>query len=153
MDDITRDDLIQYRHIVKEIESIRAEIETIYAESPPPKEVIGGRSSVSTPGDPTARKAMKAIEARERLEAREKELQDLKDRIDNYILSLEDHHIAAIIRWHYILGKSWRETGVEVYGSKEYGYRNADNCQKAVQRHFEKKERDRKEGTDGTETD
>ena len=97
MEDITLEDLRQYQDILEELEAIRDEIRMIYIESPSPKEVIGGRSSVSTPGDPTARKAMKALERKERLENRERQLEDLQERIEKYIDRMTDHHTAAIM--------------------------------------------------------
>lgn len=147
MDDITLEDLRQYQDILEELEAIRDEIRMIYIESPAPKEVIGGRSSVSTAGDPTARKAMKALERKERLENRERQLEDLQERIEEYIDRMTDHHTAAIMRWHFIRGLTWRQTC-----SKVYGYPDPDICRMAVWRHFTSRE-NRKEGTDGTETD
>lgn len=147
MDDITLEDLRQYQDILEELEAIRDEIRMIYIESPAPKEVIGGRSSVSTPGDPTARKAMKALERKERLENRERQLEDLQERIEEYIDRMTDHHTAAIMRWHFIRGLTWRQTC-----SKVYGYPDPDICRMAVRRYFTSRE-NRKEGTDGTETD
>lgn len=147
MDDITLEDLRQYQDILEELEAIRDEIRMIYIESPAPKEVIGGRSSVSTPGDPTARKAMKALERKERLENRERQLEDLQDRIEEYIDRMTDHHTAAIMRWHFIRGLTWRQTC-----SKVYGYPDPDICRMAIWRYFKSRE-NRKEGTDGTETD
>lgn len=147
MEDITLEDLRQYQDILEELEAIRDEIRMIYIESPAPKEVIGGRSSVSTPGDPTARKAMKALERKERLENRERQLEDLQERIEEYIDRMTDHHTAAIMRWHFIRGLTWRQTC-----SKVYGYPDPDICRMAVRRYFTSRE-NRKEGTDGTETD
>ena len=147
MDDITLEDLRQYQDILEELEAIRDEIRMIYIESPAPKEVIGGRSSVSTPGDPTARKAMKALERKERLENRERQLEDLQERIEEYIDRMTDHHTAAIMRWHFIRGLTWRQTC-----SKVYGYPDPDICRMAVRRYFTSRE-NRKEGTNGTEKD
>lgn len=135
MDDITLEDLRQYQDILEELEAIRDEIRMIYIESPAPKEVIGGRSSVSTPGDPTARKAMKALERKERLEARERQLEELQDRIEEYIDRMTDHHTAAIMRWHFIRGLTWRQTC-----SKVYGYPDPDICRMAIWRYFKRKE-------------
>lgn len=147
MDDITLEDLRQYQGILEELEEIRDEIRMIYIESPAPKEVIGGRSSVSTPGDPTARKAMKALEKKEKLENRERQLEDLQERIEEYIDRMTDHHTAAIMRWHFIRGLTWRQTC-----SKVYGYPDPDICRMAIRRYFTSRE-NRKEGTDGTEKD
>lgn len=146
MEDITIDDLRAYRDLKVEIRAIRDEIRAIYIESPAPQEVVGGRSSVSSPGDPTARKALKAIERKERLEKKEKELQILIEHIEAYIDRMEDHHTAAIMRWHFIQGLTWRQTCVKVYG-----YADPDICRMAVHRYFKKEEENGKIKRDPTE--
>ena len=139
MDEITWEDLQHYQGLKAEIKSIEYEIREIYVQSPGPREVVGGASSVPSSGDPTARKAMRIIERRERLEARLRELEEMTDRIEMFIDTMEDHHKAAIMRWHFIQGKSWRETCSEVYG-----YPNPDTCRMEISRYFKAKERKRK---------
>lgn len=134
-EEITLEDLRQYQAMQKEIQALEAEIMAVYIASPGPKENVGGKSSVRTPGDPTARKAMRAIERKERLEKKKQELEGLIDRIDSYIDHMKDHHTAAILRWHFIRGLSWRQTC-----SKIYGYPDPDICRMAVWRYFRTKE-------------
>jgi hypothetical protein len=134
MDKITLEDLREYRAIQESIRAIEAEIESLYYPIGSPSLISdgAGRSSVRPVSDPTA-EAFRRIEAdRARLEVKRAELETLKVRVDEWLNSLEDNHIAAILRWHFILGKSWRETCVEVYG-----YADPDICRKAVRKFFE----------------
>ena len=57
---ITREDLDNYQKIKTEIRAIEDQITRIYLSSPAPREVTGGRSSVTAPGNPTERKALEA---------------------------------------------------------------------------------------------
>lgn len=142
-EEISIEDLRQYLAIRKEIQALDDEIRAIYIESPGPKENVGGKSSVRTPGDPTARKAMRAIERKEKLEAKRTELEEIIDRIDAYIDSMRNHHVAAIMRWHYVRGLSWRQTCVKIYG-----YPDPDICRMTVWRYFKNKQRGEKNDPD-----
>ena len=137
--------LREIRKLRKEIEDLENLRETFYFPVRSP--ASGSEPHGTTPGDPTARKAMKALERKESLENRERQLEDLQDRIEEYIDRMTDHHTAAIMRWHFIRGLTWRQTC-----SKVYGYPDPDICRMAVRRYFTSRE-NRKEGTDGTETD
>lgn len=134
MNKITLQDLRDYRAINESIRAIEAEIESLYfpISSPPLTSDGAGKSSVRPASDPTAA-AFHRIEAdRERLSRKMAELEEMKSRIDLWLDDLEDQHISAILRWHFILGKSWRETAALMYG-----YPDAEICRKAIKRFFE----------------
>lgn len=135
MEEITLEDLKKYQHLLEDIRAIEEELRTIYLQSPAPSEVAGGKASVSTPGDPTAQKAMRAIDRKEILEKLLQERDTQRTRIETFIDHLDDHHVAAIMRWHYILGQSWSQTCVRIYG-----YPDKDICRMTVNRYFKKKE-------------
>ena len=102
--DMTIERLRAFRGIQIEIEEIDREISLLYypIASPRSSETHG-----TTPGDPTARAVsiiMKKQEDIEVLRARlAQELQDIEEWID----TLDDHELRAIIRAHYLLGDSW----------------------------------------------
>jgi len=132
MDEITLEDLRQYRAIRAEISSIEAEVESLYypVSSPP---LMSESGHGSGPSDPTV-KAFHQIERdRERLDKKHAELVHQQIRIDRWLDKLENRHIAAIIRLHFIVGLSWRQTCLRVYG-----YPDPDICRMAVKRFFEK---------------
>lgn len=140
MEDITLEDLRAYRGLLEDIKAIEEQLRAVYVQSPPPREVVGGRSSVPTPGDPTARKAMEAIRIQEKLEKALREREIRRHQIEEYIEQLEDHHIAAIMRYHFIMGMTWAQTCLKIYG-----YADRDICRMAIHRYFEKGNREDKE--------
>ena len=130
MDEVTLEDLRQYRSVKEQIGAIEAEIASLYYPvSSPPLMSEGGHGS--GPSDPTVRAFYQIERDRERLNQKYAELTQKKIRIDEWLDSLDDHHIAAIIRYHFIVGLSWRQTC-----SKIYGYTDPDICRKAINKFF-----------------
>lgn len=128
---MTIEELREYRNIKAKILSIEAEIEMNYntVGSVPPKEVISGRSSVRQANDPTA----KAFDRNEALRAQQAYLLAEAERIEQWVDSLTDIMISAIIQAHYLAGLSWKQTARKIYGRADYG----DACRITVKRFIE----------------
>lgn len=123
---ITIEDLRQYRARVIEMSSITIEINTTYTELPTTgKESNGGRSL--TPGDPTVKKVHKI----ENLIKKRNELAEAVQRVDDWLIETPRSDIAAICRYHYVLGYSWQRTSWTVYGKG-----NGSTCRHIVERYF-----------------
>lgn len=138
MDEVTKEDLRQYMDLCLEIEAIQMQIESLYTPiSSAPMFSDGGHSNV--PGNPTERAVFKIEAQREKLQRKQEELLQMRQRVEDWLNSLEDHHIAAIIRFHFISGLSWRQTCKRVYG-----YADPDICRIAFNR-FMAKRRNRRE--------
>ena len=129
--DITIEDLRRYRAIIATITSINAEIEAAYStvSSPTPSEVVAGKSSVRLAGDPVG-SALHRIESLRRKQAK---LLEEKEAIETFVDGCTDDMAQAIMRMHFLAGKSWRKTAVAVYG---YIYADGETCRKYVQRFF-----------------
>ena len=129
--DITIEDLRRYRAIVATIASIDAEIESAYStvSSPTPSEVVAGRSSVRPAGDPVC-SALHRVESLRRKQAK---LLEEKEAIEAFVDGCTDDMAQAIMRMHFLAGKSWRKTAVAVYG---YIYADGETCRKYIQRFF-----------------
>jgi hypothetical protein len=129
--DITIEDLRRYRAIVATIASIDAEIESAYStvSSPKPSEVVAGRSSVRPAGDPVG-SALHRVESLRRKQAK---LVEEKEAIEAFVDGCTDDMAQAIMRMHFLAGKSWRKTAVAVYG---YIYADGETCRKYIQRFF-----------------
>ena len=112
MGDITILDLKDYRHLVKEIRIIDEELEWIYFPVSSPNGYTSGSRS-SEPSDPTAR----AVRRAGKLKERRARLLAKVEAIDQWLLQLEDHHLAAICRARYILGRTWPEISMELCNS------------------------------------
>ena len=129
--DITIEDLRRYRAIVATIASIDAEIESAYStvSSPTPSEVVAGKSSVRPAGDPVG----SALHRVETLRRKRAKLLEEKEAIEAFVDGCTDDMAQAIMRMHFLAGKSWRKTAVAVYG---YIYADGETCRKYVQRFF-----------------
>ena len=56
----------------------------------------------------------------ENLETAEKDLRQSLKEVEEWIQQLDDPEIESIVRWHYIIGYSWKDTNTEVYGFPDY---------------------------------
>jgi hypothetical protein len=124
--------LEQYRGLMSEIKAIDAEINALYdvRRSPNGREP-GGNGS--TPTAPTERAVARILELQEKRARLMKDWErKLKD-IEAWLDSVNDADIRSIIRWHYVLGFTWKRTSREVFGADNY-YR----ARKKIYRYFEK---------------
>ena len=98
---ITKEELRAYHDIKLEISVIEREIQSLYYPvSSVPMSSEGGHSS--TPSNPTEAAVFKIDDKRKKLKAKQAELQDIIDRIDDWVNTLDDHLAASIIRLHFI---------------------------------------------------
>lgn len=132
--EIGLEELRKYQDIKDNLKSIRAEIDSLYSPVSSAPITSDGAGRSLTPGDPTARAVHEILKRKDKLEALEKELTAMTKRVTDYVDSMTDHHTAAIIRYHFIIGLSWSQTCRMIYG-----YPDPDICRKAVRRYFQKK--------------
>lgn len=138
---ITREDLDNYQKIKAEIRAIEDQITRIYLSSPAPREVVGGRSSVPAPGNPTERKALEAEEKKRKLEERQHALELFQARIERFVdYECEDPTVRAVIRCHYLNGRTWAQTSWICFRST-----NKSTSQMVVHRYFKEKNEDETE--------
>lgn len=89
----------------------------------------GGHSmSVSSP---TERAVAKILKLKETYQQKYDEAADLLLQVENWLSQVEDPEIRSIIRFHYILNRSWQQTSTEVYGYPSYY-----NSRKKIMRYF-----------------
>lgn len=138
---ITKEDLEQYQHIKAEIRAIEDQITRIYLSSPAPREVTGGRSSVSAPGNPTERKALEAEEKKRHLEERKQALELFQARIERFVdFDCDDPQVRAVIRCHYLNGRTWAQTSWICFRST-----NKSTSQMVIKRYFREIDNDENE--------
>ena len=128
---MTIQDLEQYRGITAEIKALEMEIDSLYdvRKSPNNKQNIG-HSSV--PGDPTGKAAMRIIDLTERKVSLLTKWSKMSLDIESWLETVNDAEIRSIIRWRYMLGLSWKQTGKRVYGDAD----GADACRMRIKRFF-----------------
>ena len=128
---MTIEDLKRLRFLNSEIEAVKQEIENMHnTYRSPAFERIG--SSPISPGDPTSEAVSKIIGLQKKYNRMLSDMADQRDRINSWLIDLDDSEIKSIIRWHYINGKSWKETSSLVYGSNSYPF----NARKRIYRYF-----------------
>ena len=129
---MTIEDLEQYRGISSEIKALEVEIDALYdpRKSPNGRQLSGGPGS--TPSDPTGHNAMKIIELTEKKLTLLTKWRDMALSIEQWLERVDDAEIRSIIRWRYIIGLSWKQTGKRVYGDLDGG----DACRMRIKRFF-----------------
>lgn len=123
---MTIEELERYSGIVANIEAIKEEIDILYApiSSPNGHESVGQRGN--TPSNPTERSAMRIINLKEQLESYFDEMIHTREAIEQWLESVSDAEIQAIIRWKYLIPKkggknrTWAEVSLKVYGRPDY---------------------------------
>lgn len=128
---MTIDELRSYIPNKQKIIAIDAEIEASYmaVSSPVHSPVVAGKSNVRPAGDPTA----SAFSRVEDLRQQKAHLIHKQERIEQWVDSITDLTVSAIIQLHFLSGKTWKQTAVQLYG---YRYADGESCRKYVQRFF-----------------
>lgn len=130
---MTIEDLEELRYLNSEIKAVQQEIEGMYnTYRSPAFERIG--SSPLSPGDPTAQAVSKVMRLQRKYNSMLTEMADRRDRVNAWLVSLDDGEIKSIIRWHYLCGKSWKQTSGLVYGGRS----NERNAYRVIRRYFGK---------------
>ena len=124
---MTIERLQQYASLVAHVKAIVDEINTYYnpVSSPNGEYSVGSGTSVPVAGDPTRKAVFTILTYKEKLEAMKKEQMQLLSDIDEWLMTIDDYAVNAIIRRHYILGETWAETNTRVFG-----YTDKDYCRK-----------------------
>lgn len=130
---MTIEDLEELRYLNSEIKAVQQEIEEMYNTYRSPAFEKTG-SSPQHAGDPTADAARKIIDLQAKYNAMLNEMSDRRDRVNAWLLSLDDGEIKSIVRWHYLCGKSWKQTSGLVYGGRS----NERNAYRVIRRYFGK---------------
>ena len=133
---MTIDDLKAYRYMAAEIEALQLQIAQLYSPVRSPNLVsIGARgNSVS---DPTHSSVMLADELQRQLEEKQEALRAKAVAIEEWLNEVEDSRIRMAIRWHFLLGATWKETARKVDSSIPW-----DTFRKAFFRWFDENEKD-----------
>lgn len=129
---MTIEDLEELRYLNSEIRAVQQEIESMYnTYRSPAFEKIG--SSPQLAGDPTSEAVQKIMTLQQKYNRMLNDMADRRDMVNAWLVSLDNGEIKSIIRWHYLNGKSWKQTSGLVYGANSYY-----NARKALMRWFGK---------------
>lgn len=130
---MTIDELEELRYLDSEIQAVQREIENMYNTYRSPAFEKIGQSPLS-PGDPTAQAVSKVMQLQRKYNSMLTEMADRRDMVNAWLVSLDNGEIKSIIRWHYLNGKSWKQTSGLVYGDRS----NERNAYRVIRRYFGK---------------
>ena len=130
---MTIEELEELRYLNSEIRAVQREIENMYNTYRSPAFEKIGQSPLS-PGDPTAQAVSKVMQLQRKYNSMLTEMADRRDRVNAWLVELDDPEIRSIIRWHYLNGKSWKQTSGLVYGGRS----NERNAYRVIRRYFGK---------------
>lgn len=125
---MTIERLRAFRGIQKEIEEIKREINTLYYPISSPR---SSESHSTAPGDPTASAVHRIMRLEERMADKTQALADELEAIEEWLDTLQDHELRAIIRAHYLLGDSWARCTQRILN-----YEFSDSAKHRVYRFF-----------------
>lgn len=130
---MTIEELEELRYLNSEIQAVQREIENMYNTYRSPAFEKIGQSPLS-PGDPTAQAVSKVMQLQRKYNSMLTEMADRRDLVNAWLVSLDNGEIKSIIRWHYLNGKSWKQTSGLVYGDRS----NERNAYRVIRRYFGK---------------
>ena len=130
---MTIEDLEDLRYLDSEIQAVQREIENMYNTYRSPAFEKIGQSPLS-PSDPTAQAVSKVMQLQRKYNNMLTEMADRRDLVNAWLVSLDNGEIKSIIRWHYLNGKSWKQTSGLVYGGRS----NERNAYRVIRRYFGK---------------
>lgn len=128
---MTVEKLEAYRGLTSEIKGLREQIDSLYDTYRSPQLMSDGGSHSMSVSSPTERAVAKILKLKETYQQKYDEGADLLLQVENWLSHVEDPEIRSIIRFHYMLNRSWQQTSIEVYGYPSY-----HNSRKKIMRYF-----------------
>lgn len=113
---MTIEKLENYRGLVAETHSLSESINSLYDTYKSPQFCSDGGSHSSNVGSPTENAVNKILKLKQIYDHKYSEAADLLLEVEAWLSQVEDPEIRSIIRFHYILNRSWQQTSTEIYG-------------------------------------
>lgn len=133
VEEVTLEDLENLRGLRAELEALDKERNDAYLPyAGGLGDGIGGARG-NEPSNPTERAAFRAMRLSEEIDIRMDEIAEKIDRVSAWISAIPSSELRAIIHNYYILGYTWSDTCLHVYG-----YRSRQACRIRVMRYFGK---------------
>lgn len=133
INDVTLEDLENLRGLRAELEALSKEREDAYLPYSGGWSEYTGAARGNEPSNPTERSAMRAMRLSEEIDRRMDEIAEKIDHVSAWISAIPSSELRAIIHNYYILGYTWSDTCLHVYG-----YRSRQACRIRVMRFFGK---------------
>lgn len=128
---VTLKDLEQYRALYTEMTAIDLQIKSLYNTYHSPSFSNEGGFSYSDKSN-VEMAVSRIMELEEKFNIKKNNLINKATNIEKWLETVSDQYVRACIRYHYMLGYTWRETTIKVYG----GNNNDQNSKRVVRRYF-----------------
>lgn len=130
---MTIEDLEKYRSLYTEIGALSKQIESLYNTYHSPSFSNNGGGFNGEAHSPIEQALQQIQRLEDNYAFKIQELRMEAERIENWLTTLDDPFLRSCIRYHYMLGYSWKETSRNMYGYESYY-----NARKVVFRFFGK---------------
>lgn len=114
--EMTIEKLEQYKGLTSEMKALRDQIDSLYDTYRSPQFCRNGGSHSSNVGSPVEDAVDKILNLKDIYDHKYSEAAGLLLEVENWLSQVEDPEIRSIIRFHYILNRSWQQTSTEIYG-------------------------------------
>lgn len=120
-----------YKGLTSEMKALRDQIDSLYDTYRSPQFFSEGGSHSSNVGSPVEDAVNRILKLKDIYDHKYSEAAGLLLEVENWLSQVEDPEIRSIIRFHYVLNKSWVQTSTELYGFPSYY-----NSRKKIMRYF-----------------
>lgn len=120
-----------YKGLTTEMKALSQQITSLYDTYRSPQLMSDGGSHSMNVSSPTESAVVKILKLKKTYQQKYDEAADLLLQVENWLSRVEDPEIRSIIRFHYMLNRSWQQTSIEVYGYPSY-----HNSRKKIMRYF-----------------
>lgn len=127
---MTIEKLEAYRGLTTEMMALQQQITSLYDTYRSPQLMNNGSHSMSA-GSPTENAVAKILKLEKTYRRKHEEAVDLLAEVENWLSQVEDPEIRSIIRFHYVLNRSWQQTSTMVLGYPSYY-----SARKKIMRYF-----------------
>lgn len=128
---MTIEKLENYRGLVAEMHSLSESINSLYDTYKSPQFCRNGGSHSNNVWSPVESAVEKILKLKDLYDHKHSEATNLLLEVEAWLSTVDDPEIRSIVRFHYVLNKSWVQTSTEVYGFPSYY-----NSRKKIMRYF-----------------
>lgn len=105
--EMTVEKLESYKSLTAEMKAITLQITSLYDTYRSPQLMSDGGSHSMNVSSPTESAVVKILKLKETYQQKYDEAADLLLQVENWLSHVEDPEIRSIIRFHYMLNRSW----------------------------------------------
>lgn len=128
---MTIEKLENYKGLVAEMHSLSESIDSLYDTYRSPQFCRNGGSHSNNVWSPVEDAVNRILKLKDLYDHKYSEAANLLLEVEAWLSTVDDPEIRSIVRFHYVLNKSWVQTSTEVYGFPSYY-----NSRKKIMRYF-----------------